>query len=153
MAGEKLTNLNIIVTINAKDIMYIVDDSENPKASKKVLIEQLEAYFGLSFDQKYVDLTNVQLIDGEKTFSEIVNSNTTPAEIDAGTDKTLINKGWVDGKFPNIVTVPPTSSSGAAGDKAGNIAFSSSFFYYCVSDYVAPGTQVWQRIAKDATAW
>ena len=66
---------------------------------------------------------------------------------------------WVISKSPdNIfafigVTTPPASSSGSAGDKAGSIAFTAAFLYYCVSDFVAPGTQVWQRIAKDATAW
>jgi hypothetical protein len=64
---------------------------------------------------------------------------------------TLANLGL--GVFPNFVATPPANSSGAVGDKAGSIAFSDAFFYYCVSDYVAPGTQVWQRIAKDATAW
>ena len=64
---------------------------------------------------------------------------------------TLANLGL--GVFPNFVATPPANSSGAVGDKAGSIAFSAAFFYYCVSDYVAPGTQVWQRIAKDATAW
>ena len=74
----------------------------------------------------------------------IVTSNTTY-------QITLANLGL--GIFPNLVTTPPTSSSGSAGDKAGSIAFTAAFLYYCVSDFVAPGTQVWQRIAKDATAW
>ena len=64
---------------------------------------------------------------------------------------TLANLG--SGVFPNFVATPPASSSGVAGDKAGSIAFTAAFLYYCVSDFVAPGTQVWQRIAKDATAW
>tara|TARA_R110000824_G_C14968058_1_gene652783 strand:+ start:359 stop:649 length:291 start_codon:yes stop_codon:yes gene_type:complete len=74
----------------------------------------------------------------------VVTSNTTY-------QITLANLGL--GVFPNFVSSPPATSSGAVGDKAGSIAFSASFFYYCVSDYVGVGTQVWQRIAKDATAW
>ena len=64
---------------------------------------------------------------------------------------TLANLGL--GVFPNFVATPPTTSVGASGDKAGSIAFTSAFFYYCVTDYTTGGVQIWQRIAKDATAW
>ena len=64
---------------------------------------------------------------------------------------TLANLGL--GVFPNFVAAAPSTSSGAPGDKAGSIAFSAAFFYYCVTDYTVGGVQIWQRIAKDATAW
>ena len=64
---------------------------------------------------------------------------------------TLANLGL--GVFPNFVSSPPTTSAGAPGDKAGSIVFTAGFFYFCVSDYVGVGTQVWERIVPDATAW
>ena len=56
-------------------------------------------------------------------------------------------------EFPSLKASAPANSSGQAGDKAGDMFFSSAFLYYCVTDFVAAGTQCWQRIAKDATAW
>ena len=55
-----------------------------------------------------------------------------------------------------IYVSPPLNSSGAIGDIKGMISFASGvpgFWYYCYRDYIGVGTQVWQRIAVDATAW
>jgi hypothetical protein len=51
------------------------------------------------------------------------------------------------------VVAVPANSSGQPGDRAGMVAFSSAFFYFCETDYTTGGTQIWQRIATDATAW
>jgi len=47
-----------------------------------------------------------------------------------GTDQTT---AWTGGR----VVAVPAQSTGASGDKAGDIAFDSNYFYYCKTDYVA----------------
>lgn len=54
-------------------------------------------------------------------------------------------------KFP--AATAPTHSYGAAGDVAGMVAFDSGYIYYCTADYVGEGTDIWKRVALDATAW
>jgi len=61
--------------------------------------------------------------------------------------------GNVYGTNLTKVVAPPGNSSGQTGDVANMIAFDSSFFYYCTTSYTTGGVQIWQRIAKDATAW
>lgn len=46
----------------------------------------------------------------------------------------------------------PSTSKGAAGDRAGMVAFSSTYIYYCTADYDGT-TDIWSRVALDATAW
>jgi hypothetical protein len=53
----------------------------------------------------------------------------------------------------NIKSSVPAHSYGAAGDKAGMIAFDSTYIYYCTADYVNTSTDIWKRVALDATAW
>jgi len=40
------------------------------------------------------------------------------------------------------VVTAPTHSTGTAGDKAGDIAFDSNYFYYCTANYGVVGHQV-----------
>ena len=47
----------------------------------------------------------------------------------------------------------PTSSDGVSGDKAGMIAYDSSYFYVCFQDFVAEGTACWKRVALSSTSW
>jgi len=89
------------------------------------------------------ELTTVA--DATNVLIPVVNNGSATFKI------TLANLG--NGVFPSYKTAVPPNSSGTAGDKAGDIVFSDAFLYYCVTDFVAPGTQCWQRIAKDATAW
>ena len=76
------------------------------------------------------------------------------------------NKSWLFGSDGNLtfpdttiqntayhVVAPPATSSGKSGDQAGMVAYSNAFFYYCTANYTTGGIQIWQRIAKDATAW
>ena len=52
-----------------------------------------------------------------------------------------------------VVVSAPATSSGKTGDRSGMVAYSNAFFYYCTANYTTGGIQIWQRIAKDATAW
>jgi hypothetical protein len=47
----------------------------------------------------------------------------------------------------------PAHSYGAAGDVAGQLAFDSHYLYCCVADYVNDSTNIWKRVALDATSW
>jgi hypothetical protein len=53
----------------------------------------------------------------------------------------------------NIKSSVPAHSYGVAGDVVGMIAFDSTYFYYCTADYVNTSTDIWKRVALDATAW
>jgi hypothetical protein len=46
------------------------------------------------------------------------------------------------GKLRINSTIPPTTSTGAVGDVAGLVAFSSGYLYYCTADYGQVGHQV-----------
>jgi len=95
---------------------------------------------------KITGLTELTTVtDSANILVPIVSNGTSTLKI------TLANLGR--GVFPSLSTAVPVNSSGVAGDKAGDMVFSASFLYYCVTDFVAPGTQCWERIAKDATAW
>ena len=52
-----------------------------------------------------------------------------------------------------IASTPPAHSYGAAGDTKGMIAFDSDYIYYCTANYVNTSTDIWKRVALDATAW
>ena len=57
------------------------------------------------------------------------------------------------GKLRINSTTPPTTSTGAVGDVAGLVAFSSGYLYYCTADYGQVGHQVTIATAyNDATA-
>ena len=63
---------------------------------------------------------------------------------------------WIFGgdgrtKFPTATA--PAHSYGAAGDTAGMVAFDSSYIYYCTANYVDNSTNIWKRVALDATPW
>lgn len=46
------------------------------------------------------------------------------------------------GKLRINATTPPTHSTGAVGDVAGLVAFSSGYLYYCTADYGQTGHQI-----------
>lgn len=46
---------------------------------------------------------------------------------------------------------PPTSA-GSAGDVEGDVAVDASYFYYCTAAYDG-STDIWVRVALDATPW
>ena len=47
----------------------------------------------------------------------------------------------------------PTSSIGAEGDIAGQIAFSSSHIYYCTADFTDGLTDIWARTPLTLESW
>jgi uncharacterized membrane protein len=47
----------------------------------------------------------------------------------------------------------PAHSYGAIGDQAGMVAFDSTYIYYCTADYANSSTDIWKRVALDATSW
>jgi hypothetical protein len=75
--------------------------------------------------------------------------------------------GWTFSKNNGTLTFPdatvqytayqkvavPAHSYGAAGDKAGMIAFDSTYIYYCTANYVNTSTNIWKRTAHGAGTW
>ena len=53
--------------------------------------------------------------------------------------------------FPDATV--PAHSYGAAGDKAGMIAFDSTYIYYCTANYVNTSTNIWKRTAHGTGSW
>lgn len=51
-----------------------------------------------------------------------------------------------------IVTVP-TSSIGALGDIAGDMAFDGTYIYYCTTDYTDGVDDIWKRVAWSNDTW
>jgi hypothetical protein len=51
-----------------------------------------------------------------------------------------------------LADVPP-SSLGRDSDKAGYIAYSSDYFYFCIADYTDGTTHIWKRISWDESIW
>jgi hypothetical protein len=59
----------------------------------------------------------------------------------------------VSSKFRVMATVP-TSSTGADGDQAGQIAVGGGYLYVCTANWVSPGTaNIWTRTALTTGAW
>jgi hypothetical protein len=67
------------------------------------------------------------------------------------------NSNWVDASPVDgegiPTTVAPEHSYGSAGDAAGMVAFDSTYIYYCTANYVNNSTNIWKRVALDATPW
>jgi len=64
-------------------------------------------------------------------------------------DGTTQTTAWAGGR---VVAVPSTSV-GAEGDKAGDLAFSNEYFYYCTADYIDGQTNIWKRVAWSNDTW
>ena len=47
----------------------------------------------------------------------------------------------------------PSFSIGAAGDQAGDLAFTNDYIYYCTADYTDGLSNIWKRIAWSADTW
>tara|TARA_B110000503_G_C6961191_1_gene335137 strand:+ start:26 stop:316 length:291 start_codon:yes stop_codon:yes gene_type:complete len=84
--------------------------------------------------------------------SAILSTDVLPI-VQGGTTYQITVGNFGQGTYPVIVSPPSGNSFGSPGDKAGSIAFSTLFLYYCTDDYTTGGVQIWQRIARDATAW
>jgi hypothetical protein len=82
------------------------------------------------------------------------NSATNPIIIRTSNGNT--NQTWefgAGGRTTFPTSTAPAYSYGAAGDIAGMVAFDSSYIYYCTSNYVNNSTNIWKRVALDATSW
>jgi len=64
---------------------------------------------------------------------------------------------WVDASPVDgvgiLTTTGPEHSYGVVGNVAGMIAFDNSYIYYCTGNYVNTSTNIWKRVALDATPW
>ena len=64
---------------------------------------------------------------------------------------------WVDASPVDgvgiLITTAPEHSYGVVGNIAGMVAFDNSYIYYCTGNYVNTSTNIWKRVALDATPW
>lgn len=82
------------------------------------------------------------------------NSTTEPIRIRTSNGTT--NRTWefsAAGRTTFPSTAVPAHSYGAAGDKAGMLAFDATYIYYCTADYVNTSTDIWKRTAHGAGTW
>lgn len=56
------------------------------------------------------------------------------------------------GGIIRVTSTIPTSSIGSSDDKAGTIAFSNTYFYYCTADYDGVAN-IWKRIQWSGDTW
>jgi hypothetical protein len=79
---------------------------------------------------------------------EIINVGTAPNDGTGDPIRTAYikcNSNFAE-LYAQAQALPPGSSVGAPGDRAGMYAYDSGFFYYCYQDY--DGTSfIWNRIA------
>lgn len=91
----------------------------------------------------------VRILDSGWTFSPLLTGEgTVPAKI-TFPDGTQQTTAWAGGR----VVGAPSFSTGAEGDRAGDIAFSSDYFYYCIADYTDGLSNIWKRVAWSAETW
>jgi hypothetical protein len=64
-------------------------------------------------------------------------------------DDTVQKTAWTGGRVVNF----PISSLGSAGDREGDIAFTSTHFYYCITDYGNGTNDIWKRVAWSNDTW
>jgi len=64
-------------------------------------------------------------------------------------DNTIQTTAWAGGR----VVAAPGASTGAAGDKAGDLAFDSQYIYYCTVDYTDGIENIWKRVAWSNDTW
>lgn len=63
-------------------------------------------------------------------------------------DSSSQSTAWSGGR----VVSNPTASVGSAGDKLGDMSFSSTYLYYCTQDHDGT-TNVWKRISWSGDTW
>jgi hypothetical protein len=83
--------------------------------------------------------------DGESSNTWEFDSNSGLTFPDATTQTTA----WAGGR----VVAVPGASTGAAGDKAGDLAFDSQYIYYCTADYTDGIENIWKRVAWSNDTW
>jgi hypothetical protein len=64
-------------------------------------------------------------------------------------NSTIQTTAWAGGR----VVAVPGASTGAAGDKAGDLAFDSQYIYYCTADYTDGIENIWKRVAWSNDTW
>jgi hypothetical protein len=86
----------------------------------------------------------------------VLNYNGTENGFVIGTNVTGVTQAWFfynNGRTKFPTATAPAHSYGAAGDVAGMVAFDGSYIYYCTANYVNNSTNIWKRVALDATPW
>jgi hypothetical protein len=97
---------------------------------------------------------NVIILGGEAR-----NATGTPGKVTITNDSSLQGGDTYSWHFmPNgamsfPINSAPTNSYGKDGDQQGMVAFADGYLYYCNEDYVDDDTDIWMRVALDATSW
>ena len=65
----------------------------------------------------------------------------------------LVNYGTVvfDNKLTNAGV--PSTSKGASGDLKGQVAFDSTYIYYCTANYTGNNANIWKRVSWSSNTW
>jgi hypothetical protein len=123
---------------------YIIIDPTSPN--------HIHIRAGGTQDNSQADL----FLGGENSYFGVV-SGLNPSTIVAansfiwefGSDGVLT---FPDGGDIRVGQVPGTSK-GVAGDKAGTLAFNSSYIYYCTANYTNGSPDIWKRVSWSNDTW
>jgi hypothetical protein len=105
----------------------------------------------VSDGSKSVEIKSTSFSNDESSWrftAELTGEGTIPAKI-TFPDLTEQTTAWAGGRVVNS----PDFSIGATGDRAGDLAFTNDYIYYCVADYVDGQSNIWKRVAWSADTW
>jgi hypothetical protein len=69
---------------------------------------------------------------------------------DIGSDNTRYRNLYLEN---GLVTTPPATSAGKAGDVIGSVAFDGTYVYYCTATYTDGLSAIWERAALTYATW
>lgn len=140
----------------------LIIDAENGNITGKLTGDVTGSVFA-DDSTLLVDSVNGKLVgDYENGSSVINNTSVTSYDLVALQDANIndlyvSNKiyGGATGSIKNvqIASTAPSNSTGATGDRAGMIAFDSSYIYYCTTTYTDGVANIWKRVTWSGDTW
>lgn len=87
-------------------------------------------------------------------YTEISNLTNSVTSVAGRTGNVYLTTQDIIGITNYISLVPvPTSSLGVAGHKLHDLAFSSTYMYYCTATYTTGVANIWKRVALSNDTW
>jgi hypothetical protein len=108
-------------------------------------------YVRVSDSSKNVEIKTKSFSEDESTWTftaRLTGEGTIPAKI-TFPDLTEQTTAWAGGRVVNS----PSVSIGANGDRAGDLAFTNDYLYYCIADFVDGQSNIWKRVSWSADTW
>jgi len=132
----------VIKFIGAGSVTTGSDAEGNITITGSTIVTGIESETDVSIKVNLTDSTQRVWRFGEDGILNLPGNLTFP-------DNTVQSTAWAGGR----VVAAPTHSYGADGDVAGMMAFDGSYIYYCTANFVNNSTNIWKRVALDASPW